>query len=78
MWYHLYLRKRIHIITDLTANGFTDVLNVIKPFDNAIIVKAKKQRAAKSIGKSTYALQPAFRSLFFKHQLEVVCSTFAD
>ena len=42
----------------------------------AIIANAKEKRTAQPICKSAYTLQPTFRLILFKHQLEIVCSTF--
>ena len=52
------------------------MLHITKSFDDAIIIYAKEKRTTQTVGKSTYAFQPTLRLLFFKHHLEVVCSTF--
>lgn len=56
MRYHLYIRQWIHIITNLTADSFANMLYVIKPPNNSVIVNTKKQGTTKSICKSTYTL----------------------
>ena len=76
MWNHLHLGKRIHIIANLTADCFANMLYIIKSFDDAIIIDTKEKGTTQAIGKSTYAFQPTFRFLLFKHHLEVVCCTF--
>ena len=50
---------------------------IIENFDEAIIIYTEEKRTTQDVGKSAYALHPTLRFLFFKHQLEVVCSTFS-
>ena len=52
------------------------MLYIIETFDDPIIINAKEKGTTQTISKSAYALQPTLRFLFFKHHLEVVCSTF--
>ena len=73
---HLHLWQRIHVIPNLTTNSFTNMLHIIKSFDDPIIIYAKEKGTAQAIGKSAYAFQPTLRFLLFKHYLEIVCSTF--
>ena len=73
---HLYLWQGIHIVTNPATDGLAYMLHVIKSFDDAVIINAKENRTTQTIGKSTYAFQPTFRFLLFKHHLEVVCCTF--
>ena len=73
---HFHLWQWIHVITNLTTDSFANMLYIIESFDNAIIINAEEKGTTQAIGKSAYALQPTLRFLFFKHHLEVVCSTF--
>ena len=73
---HFHLWKWIHVITNLTADSFANMLHVIKSFDNAIVVYTEEEGATQAIGKSTYTLQPALGFLLFKHNFEIVCGTF--
>ena len=40
---HLHLWQRIHVIPNLTTNSFANMLHVIKPFDDPIIIYAKEK-----------------------------------
>ena len=73
---HFHLWQRIHIISNFTTDSFTYILYIIESFDDAIIIYAKEKGTTQAIGKSTYALQPTLRLFLFKHQLEIVRSTF--
>ena len=48
------------------------MLHVIKSFDDAVIINAEEKGTTQAISEGTYALQPTFRFLLFKHHLEVV------
>ena len=74
---HLHLWQGIHVIANLTADSFANVLHIFNIVDYAIIINAEEEGATQAIGKSAYALQPTFRFLLFKHHLEVVCCTFS-
>ena len=63
---HFNLRKGIHIITDFNADGFTNMLHIIKTSNIPIIANAKEKRTAQAICKSAYTLQPTFRLILFK------------
>ena len=45
MRYHFNLGQRIHIITNLAADGFANMLHIVKSLDNTIIIYAKEKRA---------------------------------
>ena len=77
MWNHLHLWQGIHVIANLTADSFANMMYIIKPFDNTIVIYTEEKGATQAIGKSTYTLQPTLRFLLFKHQLEIVCCTFS-
>lgn len=53
---HFYLWQRIHIITYLGTDDFTNMLYISNSFHTSIIINAKEKRAAKPIGKSAYTL----------------------
>lgn len=53
---HFYLWQRIHIITYLGTDDFTNMLYISNSFHTSIIINTKENRAAKSIGKSAYTL----------------------
>ena len=74
---HFHLWQGIHIVTNPTTDALAYMLYVIKTFDNTIIINAEKKGTTQTISKGAYALQPTLRFLFFKHHLEVVCSTFS-
>ncbi len=73
---HLHLWQGIHVITNPTTDSFANMLYIIETFDDPIIINAKEKGTTQTISKGAYALQPTLRFLFFKHHLEVVCSTF--
>ena len=65
---------KVHV-TDRT-NASRTMLYIIKTSGYTIIINAKEKGSAQTIGKSTYAFQPALGFLFFQHQLKIVCGTF--
>ena len=73
---HLHLWQRIHIVANLSTDSFAHMLYIIKTSGYTIIINAKEKGSAQTIGKSTYAFQPALGFLFFQHQLKIVCGTF--
>ncbi len=52
---HFHLWKWIHVIPNLTADRFANMLHVIKAFDNAIVIYTEEEKATQAIGKSTFA-----------------------
>ena len=73
---HLHLWQRIHIVTNSATDSLANMLHIVKTFDNTIVIYTEEKRTTQAIGKSAYTLQPTFRSIFFKHQLEIVSGTF--
>ena len=61
-----YLRQRIHIVADFTADDFANPLYFINPPYNSIIINAKEQRTAQTIGKSAHTFQPTLWFSFFQ------------
>ena len=43
LWQHLHLWQRIHVVTNLGANNFANMLYVIQTSDNALVVDAKEK-----------------------------------
>ena len=73
---HLHLWQGIHIVTNPATDGLAYMLHVIKTQNDAIIINAKEKGAPQAVGEGTHAFQPTLRFLLFKHDLEVVRSTF--
>ena len=71
------LRKWIHIVTNPATDGLAYMLHIFKSFDYALIINTKEKGTTQAICEGAYALQPTFRFLLFKRNLEIVCSTFA-
>gem|GEM_PF-5221435 len=40
---HFNIKQRVHIIANLTADCFANMLHIIKSFDDAIIINAEEK-----------------------------------